>query len=503
MLQLCLWGGYTTPLLIALGSTMDNTEKDDFDLQGRIGCFSLSDLLQTLSFTQKTGTLTLIQGWNTRTICYEQGRITYIAAATRLPTPVEMLLQSGQITPKKLVQTLGPNWKKTLGVQDPEHLEPNSEPGAPSLNGHSTAPHAVVASSSNGNGHESSNGSSHSNGNSSSASRESAAKSRRVLNSGVLADMSVSTRTDPYMGNLDNVDSFTLPDYTVASGGNQTPDQAAILLKYKLATQEELQWCEEQTLETTIYTLFLWRNCRFTFQGDLLVKADGIPVSVSAEKLIIEGTRRVDEWIRISPIIPSVLMAFRRLPRPVTGPLSDEAREVLAMVDGVSDVSSIARKRQRTQFDTAKLLHGLTKLSLVQPVPPDKQTVMELFKYTVEAIYIKLVMYGYSRKAMEFEYELNRFARENRLKVRMHIGKIRLTDQDLNIDPTALLDYYKLFIAIESNKFAKLFPPEIRKGLTEALYQHMDPKMRALMQMYEFHAMEGLLNLPPATEVEA
>jgi hypothetical protein len=476
---------------------MDNTEKDDFDLQGRIGCFSLTDLLQTLSFTQKTGTLTLIQGWNTRTVCYEQGRITYIAAATRLPTPVEMLLQSGQLTPKKLVQSLGANWKKTLGVQDPEHIEPDSDPAVHTLNSSNTAPHQVAVPAANG--HTNGNGSTHPSG----ALHENGAQSRRTLNSGVLADMDVSTRTDPYMGSIDNLDSFVPPEYSVANTNSAAPNQAAILLKYKLATPEELQWCEEQMLETTIYTLFLWRNCRFTFQGDLLVKADGITVSVNAEKLIIEGTRRVDEWIRISPVIPSVLMAFRRLPRPVTGPLSDEAREVLSMVDGVSDVSSIARKRQRTQFDTAKLLHGLTKLGLVQTVPPDKQTVMELFKYTVEAIYIKLVMYGYSRKAMEFEYELNRFARENKLKVRMHIGKIRLTDQDLNIDPTALLDFYKLFIAIESNKFAKLFPPEIRKGLTEALYQHMDPKMRALMQMYEFHAMEGLLNLPPLTEVEA
>jgi hypothetical protein len=305
------------------------------------------------------------------------------------------------------------------------------------------------------------------------------------------------------MDNSDGIDSFAPLDYATPQINANMPDQAQILLKYKLASSADLQWCDQQMPETSIYTLFLWRNCRFTFQGDLLVKADGIPVSVSAEKLIIEGTRRVDEWIRISPVIPSVLMAFRRLPRPVTGPLSDEAREVLTMVDGVSDVSSIARKRQRTQFDTAKLLHGLTKLGLVQPVPPDKHTVMELFKYTVEAIYIKLVMYGYSRKAMEFEYELNRFARENKLKVRMHIGKIRLTDQDLNMDPTGLLDLYKLFVAIETNKFAKLFPPEIRKGLTEALFQHLDPKMRALMQMYEFHAMEGLLNLPPVTEVEA
>lgn len=464
---------------------MDTNEKDDFDLQGRIGCFSLSDLLQTLSFTQKTGTLTLIQGWNTRTICYEQGRITYIAAATRLPTPVEMLLQSGQLTQKKLIQTLGPNWKKMLGVQDPEHIEPDSEPNSSVSSNGNGASHL----NGNGNGHNGTNGSSSSD------------KSRMMLNSGLLAD--ISTASESYMGDSDGMDSFAPPEYASPSMNANAPNQARVLLKYKLASPSDLQWCEEQMLETTIYTLFLWRNCRFTFQGDLLVKADGIPVSVSAEKLIIEGTRRVDEWIRISPVIPSVLMAFRRLPRPVTGPLSDEAREVLTMVDGVSDVSNIARKRQRTQFDTAKLLHGLTKLGLVQPVPPDKYTVMELFKYTVEAIYIKLVMYGYSRKAMEFEYELNRFARENKLKVRMHIGKIRLTDQDLNMDPTGLLDLYKLFVAIETNKFTKLFPTEIRKGLTEALFQHLDPKMRALMQMYEFHAMEGLLNLPPVTEVEA
>lgn len=445
---------------------METNEKDDFDLQGRIGCFSLTDLLQTLSFTQKTGTLTLIQGWNTRTICYEQGRITYLAAATRLPTAVELLLQAGRLTQDKLLKTLGPNWKHLLGVQDPEHIAPDSE----------AAP--VTAAASNGN-------------------------SRKARQPAPAYSPSGPNATDPYLNDLDELETFVPPDYSASPASRNAPDPAAILLKYKLATYDELQWCEEQMMETTIYTLFLWRNCRFTFQGDLLVKTDGIPVSVSAEKLIIEGTRRVDEWIRISPVIPSVLMAFRRLPRPVTGPLSDEARDVLTMVDGVSDVASIARKRQRTQFDTAKLLHGLTKLGLIQPVPPDKATVMELFKYTVEAIYIKLVMYGYSRKAMEFEYELNRFARENKLKVRMHIGKVRLTDQDLNMDPTALLDLYKLFVAIENNKFAKLFPPDIRKGLTEALYQHMDNSTRALMRMYEFHAMEGLLIMPPATEVEA
>jgi hypothetical protein len=433
---------------------MDNHEKDDFDLQGRLGCFNLSDLLQTLSFTQKTGTLTLIQGWNTRTICYEQGRITYIAAATRLPNIVELLLQTGRLSVPQLEQKLGRDWKVKLGITTPTHLEPDHAPGsAVAGNGR--------ALSMNGNGRG-------------------------------------KHPTTPDLEEYGDLEGFVPPDFNHMNGGQPSgPDPAQVLLQHKLS------WCEEQMLESTIYTLFLWRNCRFTFQGDLLVKADGIPVSVSAEKLIIEGTRRVDEWIGISPVIPSVLMAFRRLPRPVTGPLSEEARDVLTLVDGVSDVATIARKRNRSQFDTAKLLHGLTQLGLVTTVPPDKNRVMELFRYTAEAIYIKLVMYGYSRKAMEFEYELNRFARENKLKVRMHIGKIRLTDMDLNIDATALLDLYKLFIAIENNKFAKLFPPEIHKGLTEALYQHMDKETRALMRMYEFHAMEGLLTMPAATEVEA
>jgi hypothetical protein len=440
---------------------MDSNEKDDFDLQGRLGCFSLSDLLQTLSFTQKTGTLTLIQGWNTRTVCYEQGRITYIAAATRLPSVVELLMQTGRLSAQQLESKLGKDWKSIVGITPPTHLEPDSMPGV-------VPPPTAQSLNQNGHGR---NG---------------------------------RTSTTPDLEEYADLDAFMPPELTHLPGSQSSgPDPAQILLKHKLVTLEELSWCEEQMLESTIYTLFLWRNCRFTFQGDLMVKTDGIPVSVSAEKLIIEGTRRVDEWIRISPVIPSVLMAFRRLPRPVTGPLSEEAREVLASVDGVSDVATIARKRNRSQFDTAKLLHGLTQLGLVQPVPPDKHRVMELFRYTAEAIYIKLVMYGYSRKAMEFEYELNRFARENKLKVRMHIGKIRLTDMDLPIDATALLDLYKLFIAIENNKFSKLFPPEIHKGLTEALYQHMDKETRALMRMYEFHAMEGLLTMPPATEVEA
>lgn len=462
---------------------MDTHEKEEFDLQGRIGLFTLTDLLQTLSFTQKTGTLTLIQGWNTRTICFEQGRISYIAAATRLPSVVDLLIHAGKLNPVQLQRYFGYDWKRVLGVSEKEEaVEPERPPqaklgAAVSRNGgHFRAP--------------------------ATGGLDDRARGGDAYADAFNLDSEV---TAPHMDNFEDVEVFTPPTgYTgnLVQQERRGPDPEQLLLQHRLVTMEDLSWCEEQVLEATIYTLFLWRNCRFTFQGDLLVKTDGTPVSVSAEKLIIEGTRRVDEWIKIAPVVPSVLMAFRRMRKPATGPLSDEAREVLTMVDGVSDVATLARRRQRTQFETAKLLHGLTRLGLVEPVPPNKHRVIELFRYTVEAIYIKLVMYGYSRKAMEFEYELNRFCRENKLKTRMHVGKVRMTDQELSLDTIALLDLYKLFIAIEQNRFAKLFPPEIRKGLTEALYQHMDPESRALMRMYEFYALEGLLDMAELKSAE-
>ena len=46
----------------------DALVKSEFDLQGRLGNFLISDLLQMIQLSGKTGTLTLLQGWNNRKI---------------------------------------------------------------------------------------------------------------------------------------------------------------------------------------------------------------------------------------------------------------------------------------------------------------------------------------------------------------------------------------------------------------------------------------------------
>jgi hypothetical protein len=358
----------------------------EFDLQGKLGTFTLSDLFQMLSFSNKSGVLTLIQGWNSRTITFQDGGISYVAAGSRLPTMRDLLLRHGKVRREQI-----------------ENLD-----------------------------------------------RRGFRTDERVINE---------------------------------------------LLRSGSIDRTDVDRCREQLLEISIFTLFLWRNCFFTFKAGEVIREGGVEVSVDSMHLIIEGTRRVDEWIEISPVVPSVYMIYRRTTRPPSATPPKDLRPVYRLIDGNRDVATIASRAGLTQFETAKALFDLVKLGYVESIPPDKRKVTELFNMAVESIYFKLILFSQGRTAVEFENQLNRFAIENGLKVRMSQGKVLMSDQRTPISPAELVDLYRLFIAVQNNKFSKVFDPVVAQGLMEGLYLHTDPEFQAMMRMYEFIEIEGLLML--------
>ncbi|HEY3110031.1 MAG TPA: DUF4388 domain-containing protein [Chloroflexota bacterium] len=355
------------------------------DLKGRLRSLTLSDILQLLAFGGQTGTLTLEQGWNSRTLTFERGRITYIASATRLATLPQLLLAAGRV--------------------DPEVLD---------------------------------------------------------------AALAAAAATDESVGE--------------------------ILLRFGEVEEADLRRCRDQQLEETIYSLFLWRSCRFAFESDRVVRAEGgIAVDLASERLIMDGTRRVDEWIAISPSVPSVRMIYARAghSRP-TDPVEAAVHELL---DGRHDVASVAGAAGMTQFEVACALHRMVQAGQARAIPPDKVKIIELFSWLVESIHVKLMMFGHSSAALLFERELNRFAADNDLKVRMRGGRVALSDLDTPIASTALIDLYRLFIAIQNNHFDRRFEPEIVHGLVQGLYMHVGPELQDMMRMYEFVQIEGLLGV--------
>jgi len=264
------------------------------------------------------------------------------------------------------------------------------------------------------------------------------------------------------------------------------------LVERKLLDKDDIDRCNELLLETAIYTLFLWRNCQFTFNANDVVRVGGVAVTVDGNHLIIEGTRRVDEWIQISPLVPSVFMIFRQRPHLIDRQVPEHLRRVFDSVDGQRDVTSIGRAVGMSQFDAAKALFELAEGRFVESIPPNKQKVCELFNLAAESIYVKLVLYEHSRDALQFEHDLNRFAIDSGLKARLSKSKVIRNDLDSPLTALELIDKYKLFIGIQNNRLSKMFEPRVFQGLMEGLYLNADVEIKAMMRMYEFFETDGL-----------
>src|SRR2546430_11931031 len=81
-----------------------------------------------------------------------------------------------------------------------------------------------------------------------------------------------------------------------------------ILVMIDVITEPELQRLMRLKAEEEIYDIFLWREGEFHFVDDELPTMEMIPLQVDVTGIIMEGTRRVDEWSRIRELIPHDVM---------------------------------------------------------------------------------------------------------------------------------------------------------------------------------------------------
>lgn len=142
-----------------------------------------------------------------------------------------------------------------------------------------------------------------------------------------------------------------------------------ILLEMGSVEKEELYRQLRFQLEEIVYDLMGWEEGYFRFVETSEVVADeGLRIRV--ESLLMEGARRIDEWSRLEPKIPSleVTPVLASAEDEGAGPLdlrSDEW-EVLAEVDGARDLRQIAADLGRSSFEVAKTVYGLVSMGVVE-----------------------------------------------------------------------------------------------------------------------------------------
>jgi hypothetical protein len=144
-----------------------------------------------------------------------------------------------------------------------------------------------------------------------------------------------------------------------------------ILQALEMVSPRELERQVRLQVETVVFDLMSWRDGMFSFQErDVATMPIDAPVHVSTESLLMEGARRFDEWSRIVDKVPSLAVI------PILATVSDDHAtrldllpsewEVLAAIDGLTDLRGLAATLGRSDFDVAKVVYGLVSTGVVE-----------------------------------------------------------------------------------------------------------------------------------------
>jgi Flp pilus assembly protein TadD len=165
-------------------------------------------------------------------------------------------------------------------------------------------------------------------------------------------------------------------------------DLAKALLATDHVDRDLLVQVYRTQVEEVVYHLFAWAQGTFTFEPDDEISLDTPLFSISADSLLLEGARRVDEWSLIEKKVSSFDLIFEADATRVRArevPLSAEQERILPLLDGTHDVHALMERSGLSEFDVGKALYGLLSAGYAQRVgrsaarrqPPPESRVAE------------------------------------------------------------------------------------------------------------------------------
>ncbi|MGH9458480.1 MAG: DUF4388 domain-containing protein [Thermoanaerobaculia bacterium] len=176
-----------------------------------------------------------------------------------------------------------------------------------------------------------------------------------------------------------------------------------ILTHHDIISQNELREALQLQILSVIYRLFRWKDGEYHFSQETAIEYDqDAIVPISAESILMEGARMIDEWPIIEKRIRSYSMVFRKkavgqeivvvheeesddfdFETPAPAPkkkaaggdairISEQEKMIYDMVNGKSTVGEIIDSSRFSDFDTAKALYELASRDLIEEVRADQ-----------------------------------------------------------------------------------------------------------------------------------
>jgi DNA-binding PadR family transcriptional regulator len=234
-----------------------------------------------------------------------------------------------------------------------------------------------------------------------------------------------------------------------------------------------------------VYDLFRWQEGDFTFDQRLGAQEGCLVLRISAEDLILAGSRWVDNWATIQRSVPSAEAVFeqRRGGAELSElDLTDEEQLVFKTIDGLKEVSTVARECGLTEFETSRILYGLHAVGLVQPGEVDKIRLRRVFREMAELMCRGTIPHRSAPEDIACELEVNK--RCDSLPVRLISGRIQdLTDPSLTTEELAKV--YQRFLHEQRDVVRQRYGEDAADTLLDQVSEQINPGLRDTLKRYK------------------
>lgn len=148
-----------------------------------------------------------------------------------------------------------------------------------------------------------------------------------------------------------------------------------ILVSLGAISRRELDRQVRRQIESVVFELLSWSEGYFTFEEgtpDLVLPDES--GGLTAEALLMEAARRIDEWARMADRIPDAdvvpALCDAEDDHAASLDLRPHEWQVLAAVDGSTSVRSIAGAVGLSEFEAARVVYGLVSTGVVTLASP-------------------------------------------------------------------------------------------------------------------------------------
>lgn len=136
------------------------------------------------------------------------------------------------------------------------------------------------------------------------------------------------------------------------------------LIQRGLVEKEKVQEIINAQITETVVQLFGWKQGTYEFLTQGVPQDKELPFSLDTQHLLMEGLRIVDELSAIKDRL-TLDTLFRRTAADSSG-LNSEEKEILDLVDGESDVSTIIDLAGKDNYEVSKALLALLEKGFIE-----------------------------------------------------------------------------------------------------------------------------------------